>query len=185
MEFISAGFMISFRKTVSAGMVLSYIPAKPLIMKKILFVLAAFTLSVSAMAQGKGKSKNKQEGKHEKHNRSDRDDDDDNDNRNGRWNQQDNQNNQGNQNGVYNQNGQNGKYAKNVPAKVAQAFNRDYPGARNVSWTKSKGTWTATFNNGVFSNGTAVYRSNGQRVDNNSNYAQRRTTNRTGIFNMF
>jgi len=56
------------------------------------------------------------------------------------------------------------KYSKNQPTKARQAFAADYPNATNVSWSKYRGDWTATFtNNGVTS--TAVYHANGQRKD--------------------
>ena len=56
------------------------------------------------------------------------------------------------------------KSSKNQPTKARQAFAPDYPGATNVSWSKYRGDWTATFsNNGVTS--TAVYHANGQRKD--------------------
>ncbi|MEO7445247.1 MAG: hypothetical protein ABIT96_09635 [Ferruginibacter sp.] len=57
-----------------------------------------------------------------------------------------------------------GKYSKNTPAKVGDAFYRDYPNASNVSWSKDRGDWTATFGNGVWRS-TAVYHANGQRKD--------------------
>lgn len=56
-----------------------------------------------------------------------------------------------------------GKLSKNQPAKVRAAFQRDYPNARNVTWTKCRGDWTATFN-GAFRS-TAIYHANGQRRD--------------------
>lgn len=56
------------------------------------------------------------------------------------------------------------KPSKNQPAKVRSSFQRDYPNATNVRWTKCRGDWTATFGNGVFSS-TAVYHANGERRD--------------------
>ena len=58
-----------------------------------------------------------------------------------------------------------GKPSKNQPAKVSQAFAADYPGAGNVSWSKYRGDWTATFNNNGITS-TAVYHANGQRKEN-------------------
>lgn len=55
------------------------------------------------------------------------------------------------------------KPSKNQPAKVRAAFQRDYPNATNVRWTKCRGDWTATFN-GLFRS-TAVYHANGYRRD--------------------
>src|SRR5687768_7656832 len=43
-----------------------------------------------------------------------------------------------------------GKSSKNQPKKVQAALLRDYPGARNIAWSKYKGDYTATFTNGVF-----------------------------------
>lgn len=54
--------------------------------------------------------------------------------------------------------------SKNQPAKVRQAFQRDYPNAINVRWTKCRGDWTATFSGGLFRS-TAVYHANGDRRD--------------------
>jgi hypothetical protein len=75
-----------------------------------------------------------------------------------------------------------GKYSKNTPRKVGDAFRRDYPNATNVSWTKDRGVWTATFGGGVLGLGTrtASYKANGQRVGQ----VDSRTRTRTGgIFN--
>jgi hypothetical protein len=57
-----------------------------------------------------------------------------------------------------------GKPSKNQPAKVRAAFQRDYPNATNVTWSKYRGDWTATFSNGGITS-TAVYHANGQRKD--------------------
>lgn len=54
--------------------------------------------------------------------------------------------------------------SKNQPAKVRSAFMADYPNATNVVWSKYRGDWTATFNNGAWRS-TAVYHANGQRRD--------------------
>ena len=60
-----------------------------------------------------------------------------------------------------------GKYSKNTPRKVSDAFNRDFPNATSVSWTKNQGSWTANYRNGgiLGGSGNATYRANGQRVD--------------------
>lgn len=57
-----------------------------------------------------------------------------------------------------------GKSSKNQPAKVRSTFQRDYPNAVNVRWTKCRGDWTARFGNGLFLS-TAVYHANGGRRD--------------------
>ena len=54
--------------------------------------------------------------------------------------------------------------SKNQPAKVRAAFQRDYPNAGNVSWSKYRGDWTASFGNGLYRS-TAVYHANGERRD--------------------
>jgi hypothetical protein len=54
--------------------------------------------------------------------------------------------------------------SKNQPAKVRSSFQRDYPNTTSVTWTKCRGDWTATFNNGLWRS-TAVYHANGQRKD--------------------
>lgn len=54
--------------------------------------------------------------------------------------------------------------AKNQPKKVQAALLRDYPNASNVVWSKYKGDYTATFNNGAWRS-TAVYHANGERRD--------------------
>ena len=56
------------------------------------------------------------------------------------------------------------KPSKNQPAKVRAAFQRDYPNAVNVRWTKCRGDWTASFNGNMFRS-TAVYHANGERKD--------------------
>ncbi len=56
------------------------------------------------------------------------------------------------------------KPSKNQPAKVREAFQRDYPNTINVRWTKCRGDWTATFSGALFRS-TAVYHANGQRRD--------------------
>jgi hypothetical protein len=61
-------------------------------------------------------------------------------------------------------NGDGPKPSKNQPAKVRAAFERDYPSAANVSWSKYRGDWTATFRNGLLTS-TAVYHANGDRRD--------------------
>lgn len=57
------------------------------------------------------------------------------------------------------------KNSKNIPAKVREAFNRDYPNATNVTWTKSRGNWTAKFG-GILGQNSVTYHANGQRVTN-------------------
>ena len=56
------------------------------------------------------------------------------------------------------------RYSNHQPKKVIAALTRDYPGASNISWSKYKGDYTATFNNGIWRS-TAVYHANGERRD--------------------
>src|SRR5437870_3469949 len=46
--------------------------------------------------------------------------------------------------------------SKNQPAKVLAAFQKEYPYASNVSWSKYRGDWIANFRNGPFMS-TALY----------------------------
>src|SRR5687768_3133924 len=57
-----------------------------------------------------------------------------------------------------------GKESKNLPAKVRSAFNREYPYASNVSWTKNNGYWVASFPNGVYRT-SVTYAANGERIN--------------------
>lgn len=57
-----------------------------------------------------------------------------------------------------------GNNAKHIPKKVSAALQRDYPGARNISWGKYRGDYTATFGNGLWRS-TAIYHANGERRD--------------------
>lgn len=66
--------------------------------------------------------------------------------------------------GTYTKTGDGPKPSRNQPAKVRVSFQRDYPNAANVSWSKYRGDWTATFRNGL-SMSTAVYHANGDRRD--------------------
>lgn len=127
-------------------------------MKKLLILTAAFTIALSGMAQDKhkGKGHDKDKDKSEHHDKNKSDDRDDDDERNDRNRSDDNDESNRRKNGS--------KISKNVPAKVRVSFNRDYPNATNVSWTKNKNFWTASFLNGVFRN-SVTYAANGQRAN--------------------
>lgn len=56
------------------------------------------------------------------------------------------------------------KPSKNQPAKVREAFQRDYPQALGTQWSKYRGDWTASFTTGLL-HSTAVYHANGERKD--------------------
>ena len=66
--------------------------------------------------------------------------------------------------GTSDKNGKGPIPSKNQPSKVNAAFQRDYPNAANVSWSKYRGDWTASFGNGLYRS-TAVYHANGERRD--------------------
>lgn len=145
-------------------------------MKKFLLLIAVTGLGLGAIAQGNSQGK-KNKNKQEKHN--DKKNHDDNDDDRYEKNKQNNGNNDGdygrkndNEDRYENRNkNRNDKYSKNTPSRVSDAFYRDYPNASNVNWTKSRGVWTARFNNGgIFGgNNTASYQANGQRVGRNNN----------------
>lgn len=71
------------------------------------------------------------------------------------------------------------KYSKNTPRKVGDAFRRDFPNANNVSWTKSQGVWTATFDGSGLLGGrkTVSYKANGERAG--------QVQGRTGVGSIF
>ena len=66
--------------------------------------------------------------------------------------------------GTYTNQADGPKPSKNQPAKVRANFQRDYPNATGVYWSKYRGDWTATFRNGLWMS-TAVYHANGDRRD--------------------
>lgn len=133
-------------------------------MKQTFTIITAIILSLSASAQGNsgGKGKDKQkssqgqsESKKEKKDKSkdtDKDDKEKKEHDKKVW------------DGTYQNENDGPKFSKNQPAKVREAFARDYPKAQNVTWSKYRGDWTATFRNGVFTS-TAVYHANGERRD--------------------
>ena len=125
-------------------------------MKKVLLLLAIASFGIAGSATAQKKNKNK--GDRDKHyDRRDDRRDDNRDDRNWDYNNRDRD--------------YNDKYSKNAPRKVRDAFNRDYPNASNVSWTKDRGTWTANFKRGGLfgGNNSVSYRANGERVGSNNN----------------
>ncbi|MFT3978993.1 MAG: hypothetical protein QM687_00895 [Ferruginibacter sp.] len=125
-------------------------------MKKTLLLLVTACLAFAApsMAQS-GKAKKSKQNKHQQNcdNRNDQSRNDQ--SRNNDWRYDDDR---------YSSNNNN-----NAPRKVRDAFYRDYPNAKDVSWTKSRGVWTATFRNGLFnSNRSVSYAANGSRVSGNN-----------------
>lgn len=128
-------------------------------MKQLLILLFASILSIAISAQGnsqvKGKGKDKStttastdKGK----GKDDKDVKDRTDHEKKIW------------EGTYTNTNDGPKPSKNQPAKVRAAFQRDYPNASNVYWSKYRGDWTATFRNGLWMS-TAVYHANGDRRD--------------------
>lgn len=133
-------------------------------MKKLLLLLTMFTVGASAMAQNdktKKAKKDKQEKKYNKRGNDDRNND-------GRYEHDNDNDDNNNNNGDNNSN-------NNAPSKVREAFNRDYPSAQNVTWTKNRGVWTASFRRSGLFGGTRTvsYEANGTRYNNGT-----RTNNR-------
>jgi hypothetical protein len=122
-------------------------------MKKLLVLLIIATIPLALTAQGNSQNKNKKQNKSEKV----------------KGNQQEKIKKVKSQEaiiweGTSDKAGKGPKPSKNQPAKVRAAFQRDYPNAVSVSWSKYRGDWTATFANGIFTS-TAVYHANGERRD--------------------
>lgn len=155
-------------------------------MKKLLILCIASTMITFGWAQGKEKKSKKPHDKEYKHSRKSDDKYEKDNERNsdvfGR--KDDNTTGRGNddrnrEKGGYDK--ANKKYSKNQPAKVRTAFESDYPNATNVRWTKSRGDWTATFNNGILRNRMqATYHANGERRD--SRYGTRKNNDQSSVF---
>ena len=123
-------------------------------MKQLFFLGAILMIYTATMAQGnskgKGKGKDKDKYKTEIGNSKDqREENEVNEKNEKNWNK-----------GNSSQSGN----AKHQPKKVMAALLRDYPMATNISWSKYKGDYTATFNSGIWRS-TAVYHANGERRD--------------------
>ena len=133
-------------------------------MKKIFLLITGFIFSLAIIAQGnkgeKGQGKDKSinqgnNGQKEKEAKEKKD-----------------EHNKKVWDGTSDKGGKGPKFSKNQPAKVRAAFQRDYPNASNVSWSKYRGDWTATFRNGLFMS-TAVYHANGERRDTRTPITQK------------
>ncbi len=134
-------------------------------MKKILVLTFLFAIATNvAVAQGNDKAKNTDKGKSKEK----VDKVNGNDKANGKDKVKEKEDKGKHEKSIWEGTSDNGgggpKASKNQPAKVRQAFSRDYPYAGNVTWSKYRGDWTATFRNGVFWS-TAVYHANGDRRD--------------------
>ncbi|HEX7847494.1 MAG TPA: hypothetical protein VF476_16955 [Chitinophagaceae bacterium] len=125
-------------------------------MKRFIILLVAITTVCYVNAQGSGKAKKGKGNLAEKVSKTAKDKDKDKDEKqkheNAVW------------GGTNDTDGGGPKPSKNQPAKVRAAFQRDYPNATSVSWSKYRGDWTATFRNGPFIS-TAIYHANGDRKD--------------------
>jgi len=127
-------------------------------MKKILLTGIAFVLSLAITLRGnsQGKGKDKQKGKTEQTEKNkekeEKDKKDKAEHERKIW------------EGTYVNQADGPKPSKNQPAKVRSSFQRDYPNATGVYWSKYRGDWTATFRNGIWMS-TAVYHANGDRRD--------------------
>lgn len=130
-------------------------------MKKNLLMILSFVFSITVLAQansqGKGKSKDKDKNKTKtekilKNEKDEKEKTEKAEHERKIW------------EGTFKKPGDGPKYSKNQPAKVRVSFQRDYPNAVNVSWSKYRGDWTATFRNGLWMS-TAVYHANGDRRD--------------------
>ncbi len=149
-------------------------------MKKLFLLSIAAAISFGALAQNK--NSNKHYGKDHKHKTEKNKDKDDDDHRDGdyRNDRRDDRNDNDRNDDRYDNrrdDRRDDRYDNdrssdnNVPRKVGDAFQRDYPNATNVNWTKGRGVWTASFRrSGIFGgNNTVSYRANGQRLNNNNN----------------
>ncbi len=122
-------------------------------MKHLNFFLILLLISVTSLAQGNshGKAKGK-------------DKNDDNIINSKQKNDRNNDRNSENEKSWEYGNSTPARYSNHQPKKVIAALLRDYPRATNISWSKYKGDYTATFNNGIWRS-TAVYHANGERRD--------------------
>ncbi|HEX4957000.1 MAG TPA: hypothetical protein VFV46_02380 [Lacibacter sp.] len=134
-------------------------------MKQFVLILTAFMISLGVAAQGKSGTKGKGKDKQNKEQSVDANSNSKGKNNNdAKGNKEQKEHDQKVWEGTYKNEGDGPKPSKNQPAKVREAFSRDYPNVQNVTWSKYRGDWTATFRNGVFTS-TAVYHANGDRRD--------------------
>jgi hypothetical protein len=131
-------------------------------MKRLFLLFTAFTISLLMLAQGnsQGKGKDKQKDKTDKTTGSDNSKDKE---KTDKEKKELDDHNKKIWDGTSDK-GSGSKPSKNQPAKVRSSFQRDYPNASNVYWTKYRGDWTVTFGNGLYRS-TAIYHANGERRD--------------------
>jgi len=153
-------------------------------MKKVLLLSIVVAISFGAIAQYNDDHNNQKNKKSQHETKYNNDHNDEwrnennrrNDNDEGQWQYQ---NNQRNNNRYDNRN------SGNLPRRVRDAFNRDYPNAKCINWTSDRGIWSARFRrSGLFrGNSTVSYRANGQRVNNYIGHEQRGgTTSNNGYY---
>ena len=166
-------------------------------MKKYFILLIAASIAITGIAQGnsKNKSKDKEKTKSTKSNKEYKDKNDDDDNSKNKSKDKEktksikskneykdkNDDDDNDKKGIWDgtNNANNGKPSKNQPSKVSAAFQRDYPNAGNVVWSKYRGDWTATFNSGFgLGSSTAVYHANGERRDTRTRIKDTQLPNR-------
>lgn len=134
-------------------------------MKQFILILTAFVISLGVAAQGKSGNKGKGKDKQNQEQSADANSKSKGKNNNAaNGNKEQKEHDQKVWEGTYKNEGDGPKPSKNQPAKVREAFSRDYPNVQNVTWSKYRGDWTATFRNGLFTS-TAVYHANGDRRD--------------------
>ncbi|WP_407523607.1 hypothetical protein PDL71_17485 [Lacibacter sp. MH-610] len=134
-------------------------------MKQFVLIFTAFVISLGVAAQGKSGNKEKGKNKQNQEQSADANSKGKGKNNNdAKGNKEQKEHDQKIWEGTYKNEGDGPKPSKNQPAKVREAFSRDYPNVQNVTWSKYRGDWTATFRNGVFTS-TAVYHANGDRRD--------------------
>lgn len=131
-------------------------------MKQLFLILAAIIVSLSISAQGKSGEKGK--GKDKKNASVNQSDKKGNGKQKDKVDKEKKEHDSKVWDGTHENDNDGPKASKNQPAKVRESFQRDYPGAQNVTWSKYRGDWTATFRNGLFTS-TAVYHANGDRRD--------------------
>jgi len=129
-------------------------------MKKLLLMFTAFVFSLTIIAQGnkndKGKRKDKSKNEKSVNQKSSE--------QIAKEKKVKDEHNKKIWDGTSDKRGKGPKPSKNQPAKVRAAFQRDYPNASNVSWSKYRGDWAASFGNGIYMS-TALYHANGERRD--------------------
>ena len=132
-------------------------------MKKFFLISTGFIFSLTIIAQGNSDNSGKGNGK-SKNEKTTKQGSSEQKQQDGNEKKQQEEHNKKIWDGTSDNGGKGPVYSKNQPAKVMTAFQRDYPNAGNVSWSKYRGDWTASFGNGFYRS-TALYHANGERRD--------------------